>query len=42
MKMPILWQACCANDLTMNTLLYDLTNHVIIDKSGHIIRQTQQ
>lgn len=32
---PLLWQACCANDLTMNTLLYDLTNHVIIDKSGH-------
>ena len=25
---------CCANDLTINTLLYDLANDVIIDKSG--------
>lgn len=25
---------CCANDLTMNTLLYDLANEIIIDKSG--------
>lgn len=27
-------RACCTNDLTMNTLLYDLANDVILDKTG--------
>eukprot|EP00441_Pelagodinium_beii_P026372 CAMPEP_0197663966 /NCGR_PEP_ID=MMETSP1338-20131121/58349_1 /TAXON_ID=43686 ORGANISM="Pelagodinium beii, Strain RCC1491" /NCGR_SAMPLE_ID=MMETSP1338 /ASSEMBLY_ACC=CAM_ASM_000754 /LENGTH=400 /DNA_ID=CAMNT_0043242507 /DNA_START=32 /DNA_END=1234 /DNA_ORIENTATION=+ len=35
-------KACYTNDLTMNTLLYDLTNDVIIDKTGRGVSDIRQ
>lgn len=35
-------KACYTNDLTMNTLLYDLTNDVIIDKIGRAVSDIRQ
>eukprot|EP00931_Biecheleriopsis_adriatica_P119660 TRINITY_DN9487_c0_g2_i1.p1 TRINITY_DN9487_c0_g2~~TRINITY_DN9487_c0_g2_i1.p1 ORF type:complete len:401 (-),score=64.61 TRINITY_DN9487_c0_g2_i1:139-1341(-) len=35
-------KACYTNDLTMNTLLYDLANDVIIDKTGRGVSDIRQ
>jgi len=35
-------KACYTNDLTMNTLLYDLTNDLIIDKTGRGVSDIRQ
>eukprot|EP00929_Paragymnodinium_shiwhaense_P121410 TRINITY_DN93635_c0_g1_i1.p1 TRINITY_DN93635_c0_g1~~TRINITY_DN93635_c0_g1_i1.p1 ORF type:complete len:396 (-),score=47.37 TRINITY_DN93635_c0_g1_i1:103-1290(-) len=35
-------KACYNNDLTMNTLMYDLTNDVIIDKTGRGVSDIRQ